>query len=361
MFHLHSRRHKKPGAAPGTLVYQGEEVLGPPRITVFDFTAQALEEKVVTDVSECARFRDPATVTWLDIEGVHDVDLVARLGPYFDIHPLTLEDIVHTRQRPKMEEYPQYIYVVLKMLHYHHETCELADEQVSLVLGPGYVISFQEAREGDVFDPVRLRLREARGRIRKAGADYLAYALIDLIVDYYLDVLEGLGEHIEALEDRILGSPDDDVLRQINKLRRHVLFMRRSIWPLRDVIMGLERSDLPFMHDETHVFFRDVYDHTMRTTEIIEASREVLASMIDLHMSALSNRMNEVMKVLAIISTFFLPLTFIAGVYGMNFNPEASPLNMPELNWFWGYPFSLALMAVTALWMYVFFRRKNWL
>lgn len=215
--------------------------------------------------------------------------------------------------------------------------------------------------EGDVFDPVRQRLREERGRIRAGGADYLAYALIDVIVDYYMAILEGLGEHIETLEDEVTTTPEPDVMRRISQLRRKVVFLRRSIWPLRDVVVALERSDRPFMAPETDIFFRDVYDHTVRTVELIESAREVLATLTDLHLSTLSFQMNKIMKVLAIIATFFLPLTFIAGVYGMNFNPERSPLNMPELNWFYGYPFAWGVMLATALLMYVLFRRAGWL
>lgn len=354
-------RRKQPGLAPGTLVYEGEAPPGPIHIQVFDYDATTFEERTLPDLEACAAYRDRNTVTWVNVDGVHDVRQVAEIGRLFDIHPLTLEDIVHTRQRPKMEEYPHYVYVALQMMHYEHQTCTLEAEQVSLVIGRGFVISFQEAKTGDVFDPVRQRLREARGRIRTSGADYLAYALIDVAVDFYMDILEGLGEHIEQLETDVTTDPEPAHLQQINKLRRHTLLLRRSIWPLRDVITALERSELPFMSPETDVFYRDVYDHTIRTAELIESSREVLASMVELYLSTVSYRMNEIMKVLAIISTFFLPLTFVAGIYGMNFNPEASPFNMPELNWVYGYPFALGLMGLIALGMLFFFRRKRWL
>lgn len=352
---------KQPGAAPGTLVYEGAREPGPVRVHVYDYDADRLEERTLEDVAACIAYRDRETTTWINVDGVHDVELVEQLGRIFDIHPLTLEDIVSTDQRPKMEEYPGYVFVVLQMMHYDHARVALASEQVSFVIGPGYLVSFQESVEGDVFDPVRQRLREQRGRIRGAGADYLAYALIDVVVDYYMEILEGLGEHIEDLEDEVTVEPGPDVIHRINRLRRKVVLLRRSIWPLRDVVTALERSERPFMSPETDVFFRDVYDHTVRTVELIESAREVLATLADLHLSTLSFRMNEIMKVLAIISTFFLPLTFIAGIYGMNFNPEASPFNMPELNWFFGYPFAWAVMLAVALVMYLFFRRKGWL
>ena len=352
---------KQPGAAPGTLVYEGEESHGPVRIHVFDYDSEHVEEREVGEASACAPYRDVGTVTWIDVDGVHDVGLIERLGALFELHPLTLEDIVSPDQRPKLEEYPEYVYLVLKMMHYDHETGRLEPEQVSLVVGPGFVLSFQEAKEGDVFDPVRQRLREKRGLIRDHGADYLAYALIDVVVDYYMAVLEGLGEHIEDLEDAITLRSDTEHLREINALRRQVIALRRSIWPLRDVIVALERSDRPFITDAIDPYLRDVYDHTVRTVELVESAREILASVVELHLSSVSNRMNEVMKVLTVFATFFLPLTFIAGVYGMNFNPEASPLNMPELNWFWGYPFAWALMLATAVALFVFFHRKGWL
>lgn len=355
------RTKKQPGVPPGTLVYGGEKAAGPVRVQIYDYDAKHLEEVELTHLEVCASYRDRDTVTWINVDGVHDTEVISRIGEMFDIHPLTLEDIVSTNQRPKMEEYPSYVYVVVQMLHYDHQTALLEAEQVSIVFGEGFLISFQEANQGDVFDPVRKRLRENRGFIRTAGADYLAYSLLDVIVDFYMDILENLGEHMESLEDLVTTDPRPEVMRQINQMRHRVVFLRRSIWPLRDVITALERSDLPFITPETDLFFRDVYDHTVRTVEMIEAEREILASLTDLYISTLSHRMNEIMKILTAIATFFLPLTFIAGIYGMNFDPDTSPLNMPELRWFYGYPFSLALMALVALSMYIFFRRKGWL
>lgn len=352
---------KRPGEAPGTLVYEGQDLEGPVGIHVFDYAEGHITEHSVDDVEACARFRGGDGVTWINVDGVHDVGVVEEIGALYGLHPLTLEDIVSTDQRPKLEEYPDYVYIVLTMMHYDHDTGAVDPEQVSLVIGRGFLLSFQEAKEGDVFDPVRQRLRSGRGVIRSHGADYLAYALIDVVVDYYMEILEGLGEHIEDLEDEVTARPDTDLLREINRVRRRVVTLRRSIWPLRDVLVGLERSDRPFITDEIDPYLRDVYDHTVRTVELIESARDILASLVDLHLSTASNRMNEVMKTLAIISTVFLPLTFIAGVYGMNFNPNASPLNMPELNWFFGYPFSLGLMLAVGVAMYVFFRRRDWL
>ena len=352
---------KAPGTAPGTLVYEGDRPPGPVSIEVIDYDAEQLEEAVVEDVEACVRYHEADAVAWINVEGVHDIPLVGRFGEIFGLHPLTLEDIVSTDQRPKLEEYPEYVYIVVQMMHYDDETGTVEPEQVSLIVGEGFLISFQEGMQGDVFEPVRQRLRESRGLIRQRGADYLAYALIDVIVDYYMDILEGLGEHIETLEDEITRRPDANLLRDINVLRRRVTTLRRSIWPLRDVILALERTDRPFITDYIDPYLRDVYDHTVRTVELIESAREILTSLVELHLSMASHRMNEVMKVLTIIATFFLPLTFIAGIYGMNFNPDASPLNMPELNWFFGYPFAWSLMLGVAAVMYLFFRRKGWL
>lgn len=359
--HLTHGSRKRPGTPPGTLVYEGEQPAKPVRIQLYDYTADRLNEYDVSDIEELSGLCTTDGTTWINVDGVHDVEVVEKVGRLFDVHPLTLEDVVSTDQRPKMEEYPDYVYVVLQMMHYDHEQAQIATEQVSIIFGDGFLISFQEITEGDVFDPVRRRLRDARGHIRNRKADYLAYALVDVIVDYYMEILEGLGEHIVRLEDRVTDEPEPDVMRDINRLRRKVLLLRRSIWPLRDVIVALERCDRDFMTTETDLFFRDVYDHTVRTVELIESAREVLATLTDLHLSTLSFRSNEIMKILAIIATIFLPLTFIAGVYGMNFDVDASPFNMPELGWYFGYPFALALMLAVAATMVIFFRRKGWM
>ena len=358
---LRPRRKKRPGTPPGVLVYEGEAPSAPASISLIDYDASRISECEVTDVSTCAAYRDPSTVTWINVEGIHEVDKVEELGGMFGMHPLTLEDVVSPRQRPKLEEYDTYIYVALQMMHYDHDSGTVQPEQVSIVFGDGFLISFQEGRVGDAFDPVRRRLRESRGHVRSLRADYLAYALIDVVVDYYLEILEGLGEHVEALEDLVTTRTDTSLLRDINALRRSMLVLRRAVWPLRDVIVALERTNHPFVSDAIDPYLRDVYDHTVRTVELIESSREILASLVDVHLSTVNNSMNEVMRVLTIIATFFLPLTFIVGIYGMNFNPAASPLNMPELNWFFGYPFAWALMLGTAGVMYFYFRRKGWL
>lgn len=358
---LTASRRRKHGEPAGTLRYTGEVPARPVTVYAIDYDEDSLEDRQVESIESCNRYRGSDTVTWINVDGVHDLEIVRRLGTVFDIHDLTLEDIVHPHQRPKVEEYDDYIFVVLQMMHYDHETSDLEVEQVSLVFGRGFVLSFQESMEGDAFEPVRTWIRENRGRIRRGGADFLAYALIDVVVDHYMNVLEGLGEHIELLEDEVVSEPSPNMMQRINLLRRRVMTIRRAVWPLRDVVAALHRSEAAFIAAETDHFFRDVYDHAVRTTEIIESAREILSSLSDLHMSALTFRMNEIMKMLAIIATIFLPLSFIAGVYGMNFDTEISPLNMPELGWYFGYPFALALMAGVAATMILYFRHRGWM
>lgn len=358
---LRPRRKKRPGTPPGALVYEGEPPAAPVRIALFEYGGGRFEERVIEDLDALPAEQPDGTVWWIDVEGIHEVDVVERLGKRYGLHPLTLEDLVNPRQRPKLEEYPEYLYVALQMMHYDHASGVVTPEQVSIIFGPGYLLSFQEGHVGDAFDPVRRRLREARGQVRELGSDYLAYALIDVVVDYYLEILEGLGEHVEDLEDEVTAKPDTELLRDINRIRRSLITLRRSVWPLRDVVVALERVERPFVSDAIDLYLRDVYDHTIRTVELIESAREILASLVEVHLSTISNRMNEVMKVLTIIATFFLPLTFIVGIYGMNFDRSTSPLNMPELGWYYGYPFAWLLMIGTAGVMYVYFRRKGWL
>ena len=255
-------------------------------------------------------------------------------GSATDFHPLVLEDILNTDQRPKMEEYGDYLYIVLKMLHDKGKGNQIEAEQVSLVLGPNFVFSFQESG-GDVFDQIRERLRTGKGRLRKMGADYLAYTLVDAIVDYYFVILEKLGERIELLEEELVAHPRTETLKEIHTLKREMIFLRKAVWPLREVISGLQRGESPLVQKTTGIYLRDVYDHTIQVIDTIETFRDMLSGVLDIYLSSVSNRLNPVMKVLTIIATVFMPLTFLAGVYGMNFK------YMPELEWRWGYPVAL--------------------
>ena len=282
------------------------------------------------------------------------MDTIEKIGQHYDLHPLVLEDILHTGQRPKFEDIEQYLFVVLMMLRFDKENKSVISEQVSLVLGKNFVISFQE-NVGDVFEQIRDRIRNSKGRIRKMGSDYLMYALLDAIVDGYFAILENMGETIETLEEELVDDPSKNTLQQIHHLKREMIFLRKSVWPLRELISSLERSESKLIQQSTEAYLRDVYDHTIQVIDTVESFRDMVASMLDLYLSSLSMRMNEVMKVLTIIATIFIPLTFIAGVYGMNFH------NMPELSWKYGYPVTLLVMAIISIGMLYYFKRKNWL
>ncbi len=342
------------GLPPGTLVHIGEKKAEEVKITIIDYDQANFEEREVENVEECLPFKDKPTVTWINVDGLHEVEVVEKMGNAFGIHPLVLEDILHTGQRPKMEDFGDYLFIVLKMLYHDKEVDEIIGEQVSLILGPSYVISFQE-RQGDVFDQIRERIRNGKGRIRKVGADYLAYTLVDGIVDHYFVILEEFGEKIESLEDELVTNPSSETLQTIHTLKRDLIFYRRSVWPLREVINRVERGESQLMTETTGIYLRDVYDHTIQVIETIETYRDMVAGMLDIYLSSLSNRMNQVVKVLTIIATIFIPLTFIAGIYGMNFK------FMPELEWYWGYPAALLVMLLVVGVMLVYFKRKRWL
>ena len=345
---------KKAGLPPGSLVFTGKQHAEEVMIDIIDYGPDSFKELKSENIEECFPYRDTAGVTWIDIKGVHDSGLVSKLGEYFEIHPLVLEDILHTNQRPKMEVFDNYLFIVLRMLSYNEEENIIDSEQVSMIIGRGYVISLQE-KEEDVLDPLRERLRKGKGRIRKVGADYLAYAILDVIADNYFLLLEKLGEQMEDFEDRLLNGPDQETLKQLYILKRETVLLRKSVWPMREVVTQLERADSPLIMDQTVPFLRDLHDHTIRIIETVETHREMTAGLIELYLSSNSNKMNEVMKVLTIIATIFIPLTFIAGVYGMNF------ANMPELEWPWAYFAVLLIMFTIGAGMIFYFRRKKWL
>lgn len=348
----HSR--KKTGLPPGTVVYVGDAPTTPPRLSVFDYTTGELREHDDSEIDDVLALRDSETVSWINLSGLHDVDLIRRLGDHFGIHPLVQEDIANTNQHPKMEEFDDHLFVSLKMIYEDAASGELIFEHVSLIIGHRYVISFQET-PGDVFDPVRERLRATHGRIRKLGADYLGYALLDVIVDHYFVVLEQFGSRSEELEEDILDDPTVATQKQINALRRSLIHMRRSVWPVREILGRLERLESPLVDPSTHPFLRDAYDHAVQVVDLVESLRDLVSGLTDLYMTVLSNRMNEIMKVLTIIGTIFIPLTFVAGVYGMNFE------YMPELGYRYGYPIAWGVMLAVAALLLVFFRRRDWI
>lgn len=337
----------------------GERNQEMPKITVIDYDDQHYHEAEVKDVTECFVFRQKPTVTWINIDGLHQVEVLERLGACYGIHPLVLEDIL-SDQRPKIEDYDDYIFIVLKMLYYDEEgngtlgESRIDFDQVSMILGPNFIISFKE-REVDLFNPLRDRLRTAKGRIRRQGADYLAYSMIDAIVDHYFTIMERLGERFEDLEDAVVSNPEPGILPIIYNLKRDMLVLRKSVWPLREAISKMQRTDSPLVSEATKIYLRDVYDHTIQVIENIETVRDMSASLLETYLSSLSNKLNEIIKLLTIISTIFIPLTFLSGVYGMNFE------YMPELEQPWGYPAVLTFMLLVASVMLTYFRRKGWI
>lgn len=347
------KRSKKAGLPPGTLVHIGEKKLAKPKITLLDYDENNFEEKEVKKVEECFPFKDTPTVTWINVDGLHETSVIEKLGQRFDFHPLILEDILNTDQRPKFEDFGDYAYIVLKVMYYNEKEERTTVEQVSFILGRNFVISFKE-NGGDVFNSVKEMIRKGKSRIRKMGADYLVYSLMDAIVDGYFIILEKFGEKIEAVEEKLVKSPKPEILNHIHYLKREMIVVRRAIWPLRDVVVGMGRGGSDLIKEKTQLFLRDIYDHTVQMIDTVETYRDVLSEMIDIYLSSISNRLNEVMKVLTIISTIFIPLTFVAGVYGMNFK------YMPELNSPLGYPAILILMLTASIFMIAYFKKKNW-
>ena len=349
---LVQKRSKKTGLPPGTLVHIGERKSEHVTVTVFRYSTTSCKELHVEQVDQLSSPADESVI-WINVGGVHKVEMVETLGKQFSLHPLLLEDVTNTDQRPKLDDYEAYIFLVMKMLSLTNRK-DIAVEQVSFVLGKNYVISFQE-NGTDVFQPVRERLRGGKGRLRQSGADYLLYALVDAIVDQYFAVLELSGEQIEAVQQAVVDDPKPETLNEIHALKRQLLFVRRAVWPLRDVMTNLSRSDCPFLQHPTKVFFRDVYDHVVQIVDTIEILREMVSASLDIYLSSVSYRLNAIMRVLTVITTIFMPLSFIASIYGMNFE------YMPELRSPWGYPLVLGVMAAVGMGMLVLFRNKRWL
>lgn len=347
-------RSAKEGLPPGTLIHIGEPRADAPQVTLFEYGDWGIREQAFdTNESALPRHREDG-VTWVDVEGVHQVETIRSLGECHNLHPLVLEDIVSTVQRPKVEDYDDYLFIVVRML-LPLEHGDFTAEQVSMVLGKGYLFTFQEGIRGDAFDKVRERIRTGKGKIRSMGADYLAYTLLDAIIDRYFTVLEGFGERLTMLEEDVSLHPQPKVLVQLNELKKEAIYLRKTVWPLREVLSFLERDDTDLISDSTRIYLRDVHDHTVQAIDSVETYRDLLAGMLDLYLSSLSNRTNEIMKFLTVIGTIFMPLTFIVGLYGMNFK------HMPELEWHYGYYLVLLIMTILSLAMVGYFRRRKWL
>ncbi|MEK6967359.1 MAG: magnesium/cobalt transporter CorA [Nanoarchaeota archaeon] len=346
-------RSKKAGMEPGSLVYIGEQKTEKVKITFIDYDEHKLEEKELQNIEEAFPSKSTPTVSWTNIYGIHQVDIIEKVGKHFDLHPLLLEDVVNTQQRPKVEDYGDYLFFVLKMLSFNEKANKVEAKQVCLVLGKTYVISFQES-DSDVFDPVRDRIRSGKARIRRHGPDFLAYSLIDAIIDNYFGILENLGEAIEQLEDELAKNPQQSDLKKLFGLKREVTTLRKAIFPLREIIGKVEKGDSSLIKKGTEVYFRDVYDHAVSMIDNIDTFRDMMSEMVDIYLSAQSNKLNEVIRVLTVISTIFMPITFIASIYGMNFR------YLPELEWRYGYFSVLALMAAITVVMLIYFKRKKW-
>lgn len=346
-------RTGKAGLPPGTLMHVGERREERVAITRCDYGPDEILETLPASIEECLAMKTGSPVTWINVEGLHQVDVIEQIGSFYSLDPLTQEDVLTAMQRPKAEDYGDYILLIMKTLSLEQDSHRVRTEQISIILGKGYVLSFQESR-GDVFGAVRKRLQSGKGRIRKMGPDYLAYALLDAVVDNYFVLLERFGERIEVLEDALEQKPDAKTLQAIHALRRENIFLRKSIWPLRELVSELDRSESELLSEGLDRYLRDLYDHTIQIIDMVETNQDLITGMLDLYLSSVSNRMNEVMKILTMFASIFIPLTFIAGIYGMNFE------FMPELTWRWSYPFLWLVMVSGALGMLFYFKKKGW-
>ncbi len=350
---FYKKFRKKIAASPGTLMHVGEKKTEDITISVLMYGKSGFEE---TGIGDILKFKKPDTkgrTAWINIYGLHDTSVIEGAGNLFGIDHLTLEDILNTMQRPKIEEYEDHMVVILKMLTYDYESREVKSEQISIILGRNYLLSFQE-QPGDVFDPIRKRIKSGRKRINQGHTDYLLYTLIDAVVDNYFLVMEQIADEIEQMEDQILNNPGQGMLQEIQRLRKEIIYLRKGVWPLREILNSILRGENKLVKDSTQIYFRDVYDHTIQVIETSETFRDLVAGLQDLHLATISNTMNQVMKVLTIIATIFIPLTFIAGIYGMNFE------FMPELKWKAGYFIIWGIMIIVGIGMGIYFKKKKW-
>lgn len=340
------------GAPPGTLFYNGEERTEPIKITLIEFNETEFFEDTYSDLSDCLNHVKPNMVKWLNVEGIHNPQLVEDIGKAYNIHPLTLEDIVHVDQRPKFEDYEHYVVAIMKMISY---TTQVNSEQLSVILFENTVISFQEPHSGDAFDIIRTRLRTCKGRVRKLGADYLAYALMDAVVDCYFTCIEKIGDKIEDIEEEIINASNKRSILELYHLKREVIYLRKQVWPLRDLFNNMARSETELIKQSSDIYLRDLSDHVTRIIDSVETYRDLLSGIMDIYLSSNANKMNEIMKLLTIMSSIFIPITFLAGVYGMNFN------NMPELKTQNGYYVLWGVMISIIIGMLFYFKKRKWL
>ena len=351
--------HKKKGMSPGSLIFTGEQKTEKVSVSLFDYNSGNFSETSIDDLNDLEKYKNNSNVTWINVVGLHDINILDKIGNIFGIHPLVLEDILNVSHNPKIEDYENFLFLVVKMINYKEDINILDIEQVSLIIGKNYIITFQE-KNGDVFEPIRNRIRTAKGLVRKYNEDYLAYRILDSIIDNYFSVLENFDDRIEDIEDQILAQPDESSLEEIHHLRKELIKLRRAVSPLREMIFTIEKERFNLIQKTTYVYLRDLSDHIKQIIDTIENYREFINGLLEVYLSNASQRMNEVVKLLTIISTIFIPLTFIVGIYGMNFRTDASRWNMPELDWAFGYPFVMALMVVIAVTLIIFFKKKRW-
>ncbi|AHB13292.1 magnesium/cobalt transporter CorA [Dehalococcoides mccartyi] len=345
---------QKAGMLPGSVVFIGEGKTEKASLSLHAYTPDSYQPLPLKTLADCStQIKQSSGIIWVKVTGLQDTDMVEELGKCFSLHPLTLEDVVNTEQRPKLEDYGTYLFAVIKALHWDSGLNKTRSEHISLVLGKNFLISFQE-NQSDIFKPIQEHLKSDNGRLRKLGADYLLYSILDMVVDGYFGLIEGFGDYLDEIEEQLLSSPSSQTLKQISEAKKEMLFIRKSIWPVRETIASIERTENPLIDKSSHIYFRDIYDHLIQLIDTGETYRDMLSNMIDIYLSSLSNRMNEVMKVLTIFASIFIPLTFIVGIYGMNFD-------IPELRLSWGYPGILLLMLAVALLLVSFFKRKKWL
>ncbi|AFY31578.1 magnesium/cobalt transporter CorA [Calothrix sp. PCC 7507] len=348
-----------PGTMPGTIIIDADAP--PPIIFLIDYNQTDFVRQQIATPEECIPYLDTESVSWVDVQGLGNQDILQRLGQVFDLHPLVLEDVVNVPERPKVEDYEDQLLFIARMVVPKERTCGFYSEQVSLILGKNYLLTVQEEPEHDCFEGVRTRIEKGRGIIKQQKADYLAYALLDAIIDGFFPVLELYGERIQELEEEVMLNPTRQTLQDIYKIRRELLQLRRAIWPQRDAINSLIRDSSVLIDQDVRIYLRDCYDHAVQVMDMVETYRELASGLMDVYLSSVSNKMNEIMKLLTIVSSIFIPLTFVAGIYGMNFNTEKSPYNMPELNWYWGYPICMGTMGAIAGCLLFFFWRRGWL
>jgi magnesium transporter len=342
-----------------TAKYVGDVKATSTNISIIDYNKSDIKTTEISDIQKCFSYRDTSTSTWINVTGLLEVDKINELCTYYGLHHLTIEDILNTEQRPKCDIFDDYVFVSLKKHSYDQQTLNLTVQQISIVFGRNFVLTFQET-ESDIFDFALNRLQKSQNQIRQTKVDYLAYTLIDSIVDSYFEIFEAIGNDIDAIEDSVISKANNSSIERLHRLKRKIIFLRKSLWPTREIINVLQQKITDLIHDRTILYLKDTADHIIQLIDTVESYRDLLASVLDIYMSSVTNRMNEVMKILTMFATIFIPLTFIAGIYGMNFNSAKSPFNMPELNWYFGYPFALGIMLMVIIVMLIFFKRKKW-